>query len=347
MATNPLPTTCSQLCALGITMSSGLVSLGATLGITQVTPVAFQSALTAFSNADNAFNAARTNRGAASAAQMGATDELMTWLLKARTVLAGRLGLRWSEAWVEAGFTNASTAIPRNAEGQVALAASLTNYFTVHPDFQVGSMEVTAARASALRDAVLLAESAWMMADIAAKSAKTVRTTAGAALTVLMRNVIKALQIALAPMDPRWEQFGLNLPGADTTPGQPQGVHAYVNPQGGISVLCAPVALATRYRWRMQIVGVDAQPRLAVSSPTPDAVIAEVLPGQVVDIFVQAVNGSSQGVASDTVRVALSARAGKETATALAAPLFPVPSSNGNGNGNGAHASGRAGTFSR
>ena len=121
MATNALPTKCGQLIALGNTMYAGLNSLGTTLGITQVTPEAFQTALTAFTNADTAYNTARTNRGAASGTLIAAMDELYRWLVTVRTVLAGRLGLRWSEAWVEAGFTDATTEVPPKHADQIAL----------------------------------------------------------------------------------------------------------------------------------------------------------------------------------------------------------------------------------
>ena len=64
----------------------------------------------------------------------------------------------------------------------------------------------------------------------------------------------------------------------------------------------SPEPLATRYRWRGFIVGVETDYRLLARSTEPIGVITGVImPGQKLQIIVQAVNGGSQGVASDPI----------------------------------------------
>ncbi len=98
-------------------------------------------------------------------------------------------------------------------------------------------------------------------------------------------------------------------------------------------VQCDAVPLATRYRWRMLIVGVQPDYRLAASSKEPMASITDVLPGQTVKILVQAVNENLQGVASDpvlfTLPVATPPPAPKR------APEAPADTNAGKENGDG------------
>ena len=134
--------------------------------------------------------------------------------------------------------------------------------------------------------------------------------------------------------------FGLNMPATRATPGQPVNLSAQGDEVGAIVVQCEAVPLATRYRWRMLLVGVETEYKLAVSTTEPVGVIAGVLPGQTVEIVVQAVNGNKQGVESApvvfTVPVAAKAATSAKRAVAVEAPSASASGpENGNGNGNG------------
>jgi hypothetical protein len=58
---------------------------------------------------------------------------------------------------------------------------------------------------------------------------------------------------------------------------------------------------ATRYRWRMLIVGVETDYRLVARSTEPIGIIVGVTPGQRAQIIVQAANQNLQGVPSDPI----------------------------------------------
>ena len=126
-------------------MLAELTSLGATLGITQITPAALDAALTAFIGTDGAYNAARSARQTASDAFHTAEDALAAWLGVMRNVLAARFGNRWSTQWAQAGFVNNTTAIPTRIEDRLALALLPTGFFTANPSYEVATMGVTAA----------------------------------------------------------------------------------------------------------------------------------------------------------------------------------------------------------
>ena len=56
-----------------------------------------------------------------------------------------------------------------------------------------------------------------------------------------------------------------------------------------------------RFRWRMLLVGVETDYQLVARPVDPMAKITGAMPGTTKQIIVQAVNGNSQGVASDPI----------------------------------------------
>lgn len=301
MASNSLPKNPSQVIGLGTKMHTGLVDLGQNLGITQITAAGFQAELTQYINTYGAFNAARSARQSASDVFKPAEAAVTEWLLLTRNILAGRFGNRWSTMWAQAGFVAPSTAVPRRIEERLGLALNLANFFTANPSYEVASMQVTAARATALRNAALTAQQAVADADIELKTALDVFDVASIALTDTMRALIKILTATLNAEDPRWLAFGLQMPATNTTPGKPVNVSAHLDTTGNIVGQCDAVALATRYRWRGRLLGLEENHRLLASSTQPVAVLPAILPGQTLEIIVQAVNENLQGVASDPI----------------------------------------------
>ena len=139
----------------------------------------------------------------------------------------------------------------------------------------------------------------------------------------------------------------MQIPASITTPGQPVNLTAHPDDTAAIIVQCDAVPLATRYRWRMLVVGVETAYRLAASTTGPLGSISGVEPGKTVQLIVQAVNGNLQGVASDPIQFTVLIPAAKVREAQPAAVLAETVSANGhgkgqrhghaNGNGNGAH----------
>lgn len=336
MATNSLPTNSAQLIGLGHKMHTGIIELGTAVPITMLTAAQLQSALDAFVASDGAFNAARSARQTASDSYQLTNGAIYEWLLAVSNMLATLFGTRWSTAWAQAGFVNHSTGIPARVEERLGLALALVDFFTANPGYEVATMKLTAAEGTALRTAALTAQQAATAAKVALDTIGLTWTGAYEVLTTLMRTLIKNLQGKLAKDDPRWLVFGLQIPATNTTPGQPMNLTVTVNDAGNILAACEAVPYGARYRWRKRLAGqVDYQ--LAASSVDPLALIAGVLPGQTLEIIVQAVNGSLQGVASTPVVFTLPpvpVAEPKRVATAMEIPA-PTGYANGNGNGNG------------
>lgn len=314
-------------------MVNGLTLEGQALKITQITAAQLQAAVTAFANADNAYNAGRSAQQAASDAFQAAQGALTDWLGVVRTVLAGSFGQRWSTVWAQAGFINNTTSLPSRMEDRFALAGRLVAFFTKSPSYEVPSMQVTAAQGTTLLNAIATTQNALTQAGVALQKLDATWTDAYTTLVDTMWSLVKILQATLDDDDPRWLVFGLPMPGTPSTPGQPVNLSATTDDTGAIISQCDAVPLATRYRWRTLLVGLQTDYQLAASTKEPMASLPALPPGQAVQIIVQAVNGNLQGVASDplifTVPVAKAAPAAKRTATAEAT------TSHGHANGNG------------
>lgn len=341
MATNEIPTNTGELIVLGNNMLTGLISLGTTLGITQVTPDDLQTALDGFTNCQSSFGELRGAKQTASTSWRAAMKALDAWLGVTRNVLAGRLGNRWSPLWAQAGFGATTTAVPDRVDDRLTLAASLADFFTAHPSYEVAGMLVTAARATTLRTAAMTAMQTLATAEVALKTEGDGRATARTLLVTVMRTLIGILKVTLTRNDPRWLTFGLQMPATNTTPGQPQDVTVGVDPMSGSLVLgCDALALATRFRWRMLLVGSQTKYALVGRSVAPLVMIDPVPVGQVVQIVVQGVNGASQGVASVPVLFTMPGPVSAveaKPAKGAAGSHHENGGRNGNGHGNGVH----------
>ena len=342
MASNSLPTNAGQLIGLGNKMYVGMGKTGPSVPVTMVTEEQVLTDLNAFIAAENGFNAARSAAHAASDLYQTTLGEVYAWLQAARNVLVPKLGLRWSTAWAQAGFINGSTAVPRRLEDRLALVLALFAFFRDNPSYQVASLDVTSAKATEKRDAALVAQSAWADAEMLQKDTFETRTAAYDTLVATMRTLISNLERKLGPNDPRWLAFGLNQPGMNQTPGKPVNVTAHIDGSGAIIVTCDAVPLALRYRWRMLLVGVQTEYVLAARSVDPMGMIAGVMPGQLVRIIVQAVNGNLQGVASDPIEFTMPL-AHEPTPPAAPAPVLEqaLTAPQGNGTSTNGHANGR------
>ena len=328
-------------------MVVGMTQFSTVLKLTLITTAQMQTNLTAFANQDAAFNAARSAQQTASDAYQPALAAVYDWLLGVSNTLATRFGTRWSREWAQAGFINNTTAIPTKIEDRLSLVLALVDFFTKNPSYEVPSMNQTAAYGTTVRTTALNAQAAVTAAAVAINSISATWQTAYDTLVKGMRALLDNLRNVLAADDPRWLAFGLQMPATPTTPGQPVNVTAHLDDTGALVVQCDAVPLATRYRWRMLLVGLQPDYSLAASTPGPIGAIPGVPPGQTAQIIVQAANGNLQGVASDPIQFPVPPTVTKSAATQHAAlEENPTPRShpngnghrNGNGNGNGLHA---------
>lgn len=339
-----LPTNSGQLIGLGNKMVVGMTQFSTVLKLTLITTAQMQTNLTAFASQDAAFNTARSAQQTASDAYQPTLAAVYDWLLGVSNTLATRFGTRWSREWAQAGFTNNTTAIPTKIEDRLSLVLALAEFFTKNPSYEVPSMNQTTAYGTTLRTTALTAQAAVTAAAVNINNISATWQTAYNTLVKGMRALLDNLRNVLVADDPRWLAFGLQMPATPTTPGQPVNVTAHMDDTGAIVVQCDAVPLATRYRWRTLLVGLQQDYALAASTTGPIGAIEGVPPGQTAQIIVQAVNGSLQGVASEPIQFSMpltvikgaeTKHAGTEAHTAVQSHANRNGNGHRNGNGNG------------
>jgi hypothetical protein len=211
MTSNILPSGIQHLIGLAGRIAHGLEVHGPWLKKLMPTEE-FRSSLTTLQKSERAFGSARAAKALAGNEAVAADEALTVWLAKARLVMMLAHGAKWSERWVTTGFTHRGTDVPKRLESRIAVARTLVEFLTEHPEFAVPFAEVTAEGARAIYERMVEARSkaGATKADCVAK--KRIRDSAERLLRRNMREVIVFLGILIAANDPRWLSFGLNRP---------------------------------------------------------------------------------------------------------------------------------------
>ena len=302
MAANPIPDALSQIFALAEDMIDGLHALEVAVGIKQNTEAALTAVRDAAQTAESDYGAAKGAKGDASTALRVADSNARAFLKAARAVLAQRLGELWSVAWEPTGFPDQSTAVPSTQDARLTLCASLKTYLTANPTQEVTDLNVTAAVAETNRAALAAARAAVNTANTTAGTQRDARDAAVDALKTAMRGLIAELGQKLSDIDPRWDSFGLNAPGSDTTPDAPEALVVTPGASGTLFVDWADARHAARYRVWLQVVGVDADFRAGTTVTDSDATLSALPSGKTVKVRVTAVSDTGlESVPSATV----------------------------------------------
>lgn len=214
MTANTFPSGIGDLFQLASHIGEGLALHGPWLG-TLPPASAFQETRTRLCEAEDAFAVARASKAAASTRVQTADESLTAWLGKARLVVMLAKGGQWSEAWVEAGFTQRGTHVPKQVGARVALARRVVASFARHGEREVAFAGVTAAHGAAIFEEMCAAQTGLRAATEDALGKKRARDLAEKALRREMRCVVIFLSVLLSPGDERWLAFGLNRPRRD------------------------------------------------------------------------------------------------------------------------------------
>ena len=195
--------------------------------------------------------------------------------------------------------------MPPYVGDQLNLLGLMAAFFTANPNYEDSAIGVTGTAGTILKTNSEAADTALNAAKTLATTKKDARDAALEALKGSMRMLVRILDELLDADDPSWATFGLNMPDAETTPVAPINLTANFAEGPVLLASCDAVPLATRYRWRIKLVGLETEFRLAASTKSPLAQIDKVLPGQSVELIVQAANQTSQSVPSESVFVTL------------------------------------------
>jgi hypothetical protein len=302
MASNKIPGSYDILMALATQCIDGAGQVGPGIPLTTNTQQAISADRTALLNAQTIFKQQSAGLKPAYEEYHAQLEQCYGWAVKARDYLKQYLGNYFNQAWVEAGFRN-SIAVERGDDFLSPLLATLQALFITHEAWQDAPHEITAAQAQTLYDALTATRSAVNATRLAASKAKETRDTAFTAMRVRLIGLCAELKQKIGLYDPRWVAFGLNIPGASTTPAVPENVTAVSYGPGQILATCDPVPNATHYRFFTQQNLVDPEPVFAGNSPTPTLVIAGLEPGKEYLVYVSAADSSRESRLSEPTSV--------------------------------------------
>jgi hypothetical protein len=218
MPRNTLPSGINDLLLAAERVAHGLETHDPWLGITQTPADEFRRILDEVGKAEDAWSASKSARASAQTRIAAADEALTAWLAKARLVVMLARGKKWSERWIETGFTHRRTNIPKAAEPRIALARRIVVFLALHPNFGVPFADVTAAHGRCIYERMIQAHDALDVVKTDCLMNKRQCNAAEGVLRRTMRQVIRILGAAIAPTDPRWLAFGLNRPIADSPP---------------------------------------------------------------------------------------------------------------------------------
>lgn len=303
MAENQIPKKLSELFSFTDQIADGLGLLGVLLGMVHNTEALVRADLLAAETAYDLYNQARAAKLGLTAAQGTADANGRTFIATARNVIASFLGSEWTQVWEPTGFPNQSTAIPSTIAERQTLLNSLKLYFTANPTQEVAALNVTAARANTLFNALSDARSAVNTGLVLIGQKMAVRQTTEPALRKRLSDTIAELAMKLSPLDPRWQNFGLNMPGDVSTPDVPDAPILTTAGPGRVFADWADAARALRYHVWKQVVGTDPDFVNVMTVTDSEAMLQDLPTGATVKVRITAVNDAGQSQPSDSVQI--------------------------------------------
>ncbi|MEK6262660.1 MAG: fibronectin type III domain-containing protein [Planctomycetota bacterium] len=303
MAHNAIPTSLGELISFAEQIAGGLGRAGAELGIVHNDEAAFRADLLFFMTAVDEYRQAQAAKVLLTKAQTEADSDGKKFILTARNVISTFLGNDWTQAWEPTGFPNQSLAIPTMMAERQALLDSLGRYLAMHPTQEVAALNVTASRANTLFNALSDARSA-VHAGLAFSGQKLeIKTDAERRLKKRLSDTIAELGIKLGPLDPRWQYFGLNCPGAKSIPDVPDAPALTNAGPGRVFATWTAAARALRYHIWTQIVGVDSDFVNFMTASDTEALLQNLPSGATLNVRLTAVNDAGESQPSDASQI--------------------------------------------
>ena len=230
---------------LGTNIVGRLTQLEEVLGIVHVPKLKVETDLLALitGNTNTAYQNGRLLLSERREALRGAAKDGREFIIVTRDMFKPRFGSQASINWLVLGFPQESLTAPESPEDVKPFLRAIKTYLEANPTLELPALQITAARAQTLLDALNDAEVAVNIQDSTLGNLRDARETALNALDGTIRLFIAELGVKLGPLDSRWKAFGLNIPGAEETPDKVTGVKV---------TLIGPTAAAVKW---------DASPR--------------------------------------------------------------------------------------
>ena len=290
MSSNATPDNNDILRALADRIADGCHQHEGPIGIKQNTEAVIRAAIAGLAQSELQAGLKKAAVSDAYDALQAADDAGEAVIIACKLRLQKVLGQRWSSAWEPTGFPNQSTAMPNKQDERFTLLDSLKDYFTTVPAHESAEMGATAALCLAAWTTLSNARQAVANAESAQTTAFTNRTTAENALRKRVRGLIDELDGLIALDDPRWEDFGLNIPANPSAPESVTSVTLAPASANRLEVTWPYAVRALRYIIEIFIVGVDTEWRNGGKSKDLAVILKGFTAGQIVKVRVVAVN---------------------------------------------------------
>ena len=206
-------------------------------------------------------------------------------------VLKPILGQRWNGAWMTAGFTAGSLAVPHVP---LSMLLQFRSYLETNPAREVVSLGFTAAQAQAKVTAIQAAVLARETAKGARWSVKAARDEALLALRKRLVGLRLELTQLLSKEDDRWYAFGFRRPADGSQPSPVTELTLLPLGSGTVLATWAASTNATNYRvtWK-PIASSDPATEVGLFAET-QAVLSGLPAGVPITVGVSARNGSGE-----------------------------------------------------
>lgn len=254
--------------------------------------------------ADREFQVSRAVTQAAHSALGRVKRECIVWATKARDALRPFLGSGgWNVGYASAGFTSPSLAIPQTVTGLADLIPALTAHFQQFPKRQQPEAGVTAVIGAQLAQKIEEADNALAAAEVDQRTKRDAREAAEKVLAEKVATLLKELDTALKPTDPRWLDFIGDIPGDPQRPEVVENLAVTGATPGELDVTWEGGLRAERYQLEVLVVGQDTDFRRVETVKDENATLSGLPTGAQVQVRVTGANKVGEGPACEPVSV--------------------------------------------
>lgn len=236
------------------------------------------------------------------------SDGTVKTLLSAyRDVLERIHGKKHNAGWAAAGFTDV-VSVPREHDKRQSLLAAMRSYLAANAGYEASlpqpggtPLAVTAAAALALGTTFQAAFDLINSSEAEQANCKNARDADKKGLFDEVSGTIKELSGLLAADDPRWENFGLNIPANPNPPEPVTAVTLTAVGTGREELAWTAATRATYYRLFVKVDGVDTDFRFLKRDSDLDHTLTDLTPGTTISAYIIAANPGGEAVPSPTV----------------------------------------------
>ena len=299
---NTIPRTVPKLIPAASSAIAGLTQHAESLDLSYVTVSAMTSALCELITARNHHKQGQHDRKSKRASATAVLATARSYGQIARDILKPVLGNEYSQAWNVVGFTG-SLMVPRTIDRMIPMLVALGGHLTAHNTLENAALNVTAARAQALKDDLVAKKTDVANQKSTVQQLLNARDEKAKAVEEKLRLLLKELTIALDDTDPLWLAFGFNKPGILSIPVVPAGLIAMLVGPTSVALKWNKAARAERYRIYKKVVGVDSEMVWVETREELDFTVDGLPSGKTIQLAITAVNNGGESQLSEAVSV--------------------------------------------